>query len=87
MASAIATANHDKIRQWAEEHGVRPATLRSTESEDGEPGIVQLDCFKSHEGLDSIPWDAWFERFELRGLALPYAPKSRFDKLVRRKPS
>jgi hypothetical protein len=50
----------------------------SIESKDGEPGILQLD---------SIPWDAWFERFELRGLALPYAPKSRFDKLVRRKPS
>lgn len=87
MASAIATTNHDEIRQWAEKHGARPSTVRSTESDAGDPGILRLDFAESDEGLDVIDWDEWFERFERRGLALLYAPNSRFNKLVRRKPN
>ena len=87
MASAIATTNHDEIRQWAEKHGARPSTVRSNESDPGDPGILRLDFAESDEGLDVIDWDEWFERFERRGLALLYAPNSRFNKLVRRKPN
>jgi hypothetical protein len=89
MARAHATTDHDKIRQWAESRGGRPATVRRTER-GKEAGILRLDFDPPDEALEKISWDDFFEKFEDADLAFLYQDKtaggktSRFHKFVSR---
>jgi hypothetical protein len=90
-AKAVATTDHDEIRRWAEERGVRPACVRGTGSDD-DIGMIRLDFpgFSGEESLEKISWDDWFQSFDEDGLALlhqektPGGQNSNFNKLVAR---
>jgi hypothetical protein len=83
--------DHEEIRQWSEERGARPSTVRSTHNDDS-TGIIRLD-FPGYSGkgsLEEISWDEWFEDFEDNNLALIVqdetadGEQSNFNKLVSR---
>jgi hypothetical protein len=88
---AKATVDHEEIRRWVEDHGGKPAVVKSTN--DGKrPGILRIDFpgFSGAQSLEEIAWDDWFERFESAKLAFLYQDQSgsgrtsRFNKLVSR---
>jgi hypothetical protein len=89
MASANATTDHEKIRQWTEKRGGHPATVKRTEH-GKEAGILRLDFDPPDEALEKISWDQFFEKFEDADLAFLYQEKtaagkeSRFHKFVSR---
>lgn len=89
MSSSETTTDHDVIRKWIEKRGGVPTVVRGTEGEDGE-GILRVDFGKRDDALDEIPWEAFFETFEDRGLAFLYqdetkdGEESRFFKFVKR---
>lgn len=92
MASQSATTtDHDEIRQWVEEHGGKPASVRGTEG-GGTAGVLRID-FPGGAGTDDlehISWQDWFAKFEEEGLAFLYQKEkasgedSTFFKLVSR---
>ena len=47
------TQDHDVIRQWAEERGGKPSTVRSTTDKKGEPGLQRKD-FPGYSGGESL---------------------------------
>jgi hypothetical protein len=86
--------DHDQIREWVEERGGHPASVKSTRGGRGkaDPGIIRID-FPGYSGarsLEPIDWDEWFEKFDGSGLALMVqdktarGQKSNFNKLVKR---
>lgn len=83
MASATPVTDHDRIRDWAEEHGGRPACVKGTAA------LLRIDFGKPDEKLQPITWDDWFQTFEESNLAalLPPGSRSRFFKLVDRNAS
>lgn len=83
------TQDHDEIRNWAEERGGKPSHVKSTGSSE-DIGILRID-FPGYSGegsLEQIAWDAWFEKFDERNLALLYqeetaeGERSNFNKIV-----
>ncbi|CUH39610.1 hypothetical protein JSE7799_02337 [Jannaschia seosinensis] len=82
MSSAHPETDHDRIREWAESHGGRPAKVET----EGEGGILRLDFQEPDEDLIEIDWTEFFEIFEDRKLALllPEGRDSRFNKFVSR---
>lgn len=85
------TTDHKVIRQWVEERGGRPATVKRTGDAD-KPGVLRIDFpgYSGEESLEEIPWNTFFEKFEENQLAFLYQDKtaggeeSRFFKLVKR---
>ncbi|MGR3495132.1 hypothetical protein [Citreimonas sp.] len=81
------TTDHHTIRDWAEAKGGKPAAVDRTHSDD-DVGIIRImfpDAPNSeHEALDEISWDAFFEEFEKKNLALLYEEDSMFSKMVSR---
>ncbi|MCK9795367.1 hypothetical protein M1843_16595 [Isoptericola sp. 4D.3] len=86
------TTDHDEIRQWVEENGGSPATVRGTAAGGEDAGVLRID-FPGGAGedeLEALDWDTWFAKFEDAGLALLYQAQrsggggSTFAKLVRR---
>jgi len=61
MSEGHVTTDHNKIRQWAEERGGHPATVKATKS-NGEPGVLRLDFEPRDAGLESIGWADFFDR-------------------------
>jgi hypothetical protein len=51
MSSKI-TTSHDEIRRWTEERGGKPATVKSTQSND-EAGVLRID-FPGYSGAGSL---------------------------------
>ena len=90
MSEAKTTTNHDEIRRWVEERGVRPAAVRETGGANGDPGILRIDFGDQDEGLAEIPWDEFFKAFDENNLAFLHQDttddgrKSRFNKFVSR---
>jgi hypothetical protein len=91
MSAAKILTGHDEIRSWAEARGGKPSAVRSTASDD-DPGILRID-FPGYSGegtLYEISWDAFFEKFDERELALLVqeetagGEKSNFNKIVKR---
>ncbi|HWC12002.1 MAG TPA: hypothetical protein VG455_12350 [Acidimicrobiales bacterium] len=85
------TTDHDEIRQWVEDHGGSPASVRGTESGD-QAGVLRID-FPGGTGedrLEHISWDEWFDKFEDSKLVFLYQEQkasgedSTFFKLVER---
>lgn len=87
MTEAAATIDHHVIRAWVEARGGRPARVRGG----GEGGILRIDFAPWDEALEEMPWDAFFQVFEERGLAFLHqdmtesGSESRFNKFVDRK--
>lgn len=85
------TTDHDEIRQWVEDRGGHPASVKSTGG-DEDPGILRIDFpgYGDDSRLEEISWDEFFEKFEDNDLAFLYQDKkadgseSRFVKLVKR---
>lgn len=91
MSQATTTTDHDVIRRWVEERGGKPAAVRATH-QGGETGILRID-FPGHgdeNSLETIEWDAFFEKFEREKLAFLHQDEigdgktSRFFKFVQR---
>jgi hypothetical protein len=86
------TTDHDEIRNWVEERGGHPATVRRTESAGHEPGILRIDYpgYSGRESLEEISWEDFFDKFEKEKLAFLYQDEtaggdcSRFSKLIAR---
>ena len=90
MNEAKKTTDHQLIRQWAEERGGRPATVKGTAGGD-EAGILRIAFSEdSQDSLEEISWEEFFDKFEQAGLAFLYQEEtkggetSRFFKLVNR---
>jgi len=90
MSESQTTRDHSTIRQWAEDRGGKPATVRETATAD-EAGILRIDFpgYSGEETLETISWDEFFEKFEQEGLEFLYQEQtedgstSRFCKLIR----
>lgn len=86
-----ATTNHEVIRDWTEERGGWPATVKATGDAE-EPGILRIDFpgYSGEDTLERVDWDAFFEKFEEKELAFLYQDEvedgdtSRFFKFVTR---
>lgn len=89
--SAQPTTDHAFIKKWVEDRDGWPACVKGTGGH-GDPGMIRLDFpgYEGKESLERISWDAWFEQFEERELALLYREdtpehgQDRFNKLVSR---
>jgi hypothetical protein len=98
MAGAKITTDHDEIRNWAEERGGCPATVRSTHGKGHDDksgaGIIRIEFpdapHSKHDALEEISWEEFFEKFDESNLALLYqeetagGEKSNFNKLIGR---
>lgn len=84
------TTDHDTIRRWAEARDGAPVAASSTGG-DGDPGVLRILFDDSTEdGLETISWEQFFDKFEAENLAFLYQEEtsdgetSRFFKLVER---
>lgn len=85
--------DHDVIRAWAEDRGGRPARVRDSETEGGDPqegGVLRIAFEDDTDDLEDISWDEFFEIFDSRTRAFLYQEEtadggiSRFCKFVSR---
>jgi hypothetical protein len=85
------TTDHDTIRQWIEQRGGRPASVRGTER-GGEAGVLRVDFPGRGEddAFEELDWGTFFDKFEQENLAFLYQDQtkegqtSRFFKFVQR---
>jgi hypothetical protein len=86
------TTDHKTIRKWIEEHGGKPASVKSTSGDD-DPGLLRVDFpgYSGSDSLEEIPWEDFFDKFDEKDLAFMYqeemtsGKESRFFKFVSRK--
>jgi len=86
---AQATQDHEEIRQWVEDRGGAPASVRGT-SQRGKAGLLRIDFpgYSGEKTLQHISWDEWFDKFDQENLQFLYQDRtkdgheSRFFKLV-----
>lgn len=93
---ARTTTDHEEIRKWVEQHGGKPAVVKSThghgpghgKSTKTGVGLLRLMFPKAreseHDNLEEIGWDEFFQQFDDSKLALLYEEDSNFNKLVGR---
>jgi len=74
---SVATRDHKRIRQWAEQYGAEPATGEATASgpatvhvNDGGTGI--RFNFPGATRFRPISWDEWLEHFDRHGLVFVF---------------
>ena len=86
------TTDHGEIRQWVEERGGHPATVKATVGKGHTPGILRIDFpdYTGERSLEPISWDEFFDKFEKEKLAFLHqdgtarGKTSRFNKLIAR---
>lgn len=85
------TTDHDVIRQWVEDRGGSPASVKATEGKE-DPGLLRIN-FPGYSGkysLEDISWEEFFKKFDEKNLEFLYQDQtkggktSRFFKLVNR---
>jgi hypothetical protein len=89
-SSSHTTTDHDEIRNWVEERGGKPSTVKSTS--DNGVGLLRIDFpgYSGEESLEHISWDDFFTKFDESNLAFLYqdetasGKQSRFNKFVSR---
>jgi len=89
---AKTTTDHEEIRHWVEQHGGKPAVVRSThgtgKGRKTGVGLLRLMFPKArksdHDELEEIGWDEFFKQFDDSKLALLYEEGSNFNKLIGR---
>jgi hypothetical protein len=94
MSEGKTTTDHDEIREWAEERGGVPASVKGTgggkKGRGDEVGILRLDFEPRDEELEEISWEEFFEKFDKEKLAFLYQEEtadgktSRFHKFINR---
>lgn len=90
MTASKTTRDHSAIRKWAQKRGGHPTSVTGTERGRESAGVLRFDFGVKDEKLDSIDWDAFFDKFEARKLAFLYQDKtasgkmSRFHKFIHR---
>lgn len=84
------TTDHNKIREWVEKRGGKPAHVKST-GQENDPGLLRIDFPDGREEeLEQISWEEFFKKFEEKKLAFLYqeesagGEESRFSKLIDR---
>ena len=90
-AASKTTIDHDKIRNWVEERGGKPARVKNTGKGTG-GGLLRIDYpgFTGEDSLEEITWDEFFAAFDENKLAFLYqdetkdGKESRFSKLIDR---
>ncbi len=84
---ANVTTDHEKIREWAESKGGKPAAVDRAHKR-GDVGIVRImfpdNPQSEHEALVEISWDDFFQEFDEKKLALLYEEDGLFSKIVGR---
>lgn len=87
ITMADVLTDHDAIRNWAEQHGGKPAAVDRTHQRD-DVGIIRIMFPNApnseHSHLVEISWEEFFKEFEERRLALLYDPDSMFNKIIGR---
>jgi hypothetical protein len=87
MSAAEKLTDHEKIKEWAESRGGKPAKVRDVK---GSGGILRFEFQDPDDKLEPIEWDEFFKIFEEHKLALleqeetASGETSRFAKFVSR---
>ena len=89
---AKTTTDHEEIRHWAEQHGGKPAVVKSThgQAKNRKTGVGLLRLMfpkareSDHDELEEIAWEEFFQQFDDSKLALLYEEGSNFNKLIGR---
>lgn len=71
---SLMTRNHEVIQHWAEERGVRPATVAGSEQHDGQLGVLRF-TFPGEDWagkLRPVAWQSWFDALDERELNFVY---------------
>lgn len=90
MSEARKITDHAAVRRWAEERGGRPVVAKGTEKDGGGAGVLRFDFGEKEKSLEEIDWEAFFDTFERKKLALLAQDRtaggelSRFFKFVER---
>ncbi|MBL9095244.1 MAG: hypothetical protein JNL96_28755 [Planctomycetaceae bacterium] len=68
------TTDHARIKNWAEKHGGKPATIKDTPKSGEDAGLLRIDFpgGAANPPLEPISWDAFFEKFDSEKLAMIY---------------
>lgn len=90
MAEAKQTQNHDEIRQWVEQRGGHPATVKETARSGEEAGVLRIDFDdgEADDSLERLDWESFFNKFDAENLTFLYQEEtsdggtSRFCKFV-----
>ena len=90
-AESKVTTDHQRIRQWVEARGGRPAHVKDTDKGHSS-GVLRIDYpgYSGEDTLEPITWEEFFEGFEKNKLAFLYqdetkdGSESRFSKLIDR---
>lgn len=71
-SNCATTTDHDRIRQWAEERGGRPAKVAGTD--DIRIDFPSFENFpgEQEEPLEAISWEEFFDRFEEENLVFMF---------------
>ena len=74
---AVATKDHDVIRQWADRHSAEPATGESTASGSATVHVVDGGAgirfnFPGFSRFRTITWTEWFDNFDRHQLTFVY---------------
>lgn len=83
VSSALVTTDHAVIRHWVEERAGLPASVRSTGSNAGDPGILRIDFEPKEESLETLDWDTFFDAFEENNLAFLYQEHTKSGRISR----
>ena len=67
------TTDHDEIREWVEARGAEPGCVTGTGESDGLESLrIDFSEAEDDPDLESISWDAFFEKFEDADFAFRY---------------
>ena len=85
MASSAQTTDHDKIKQWTEDHGGVPTVIDN----DGKTKVLRIhfpDASDNDDKFDEVEWDEFFDIFEDSKLSFLHSTDSdsTFNKFVSR---
>lgn len=91
MPETKQTTDHQKIKEWVEERGGKPAAVKGTGRGD-DPGVLRIDFpgYTGEDSLEEITWEQFFDKFEKEKLAFLFheetkdGSESRFSKLTNR---
>ncbi|MBI4492107.1 MAG: hypothetical protein HY690_04880, partial [Chloroflexi bacterium] len=79
------TTDHEEIRRWAEERGGRPAHVGGTGT-DEDPGLLRIEFpgyGTERERLEPISWEAFFRKFDEKGLVFSFQERTREGEISR----
>jgi hypothetical protein len=90
-AKSQTTTNLEEIREWVEQRGGTPATVRGTGRGSEHAGLLRIDFpgYSGKQTLEPLSWEEFNEKFEEANLAFLYDNNrgSKFNKFVARQKS